>query len=88
MEYLKAVEIFPDHLLKEIQQYIQGEMIYIPNRPSQRRKWGESSGAASYYHIRNEEIRKSFREGSVINQLLESYGLSIESIKKIVYSNK
>lgn len=88
MEYVKAADVFPEHLIKEIQRYIQGELIYIPTRSSHRKKWGESSGAADYYVVRNQEIRHNFREGTGIEQLSDQYGLSVESIKKIVYSKK
>lgn len=88
MDYIRATDVFPDRLLQEIQQYIQGELIYIPTRSSERRKWGENSGAANYYVVRNGNIRQSFREGVEIDQLSEQYGLSVESIKKIVYSKK
>lgn len=88
MDYLKATELFPERLLKEIQQYVQGEFVYIPTRPNVRRKWGESSGAAQYYSERNEDIRRTFHTGASIAELSEQYGLSVESIKKIVYSRK
>ncbi|WP_339328803.1 hypothetical protein [Paenibacillus polymyxa] len=42
MNYLKATDLLPDDLLKEVQRYIQGELIYIPNRPSERRRWGKA----------------------------------------------
>lgn len=88
MDYIRATEVFPERLLQEIQRYIQGELIYIPTRSSERRKWGENSGAANYYVVRNENIRQSFREGVAIDQLSDQFGLSVESIKKIVYSKK
>ncbi|WP_328802259.1 CD3324 family protein [Paenibacillus sp. LX16] len=88
MNYLKATDLLPDDLLKEVQRYIQGELIYIPSRPSERRGWGESSGAALYYLIRNEEIRARFSERVPIDELSEQYGLSVDRIKKIVYSKK
>ena len=86
MQCINAAKLLPDHLLKEIQQYIQGEALYIPTCPSKRRKWGESSGAADYYKVRNAEIRSRFQEGAELYQLCEQYGLSIDSIRKIVYS--
>lgn len=88
MEYVKAADVFPEHLIEEIQRYIQGELIYIPIRTTHRKKWGEGSGAADYYVMRNHEIRQSFRDGTGIEHLSGQYGLSVESIKKIVYSKK
>lgn len=84
MKYKNAREILPDRLLKELQQYVSGETIYIPNA-NEKKQWGESSGARSYYKQRNEQIREKFRSGSNTEELAEEYGLSIDSIRKIVY---
>ena len=40
MRYRNASDIFPDELLKEIQKYSAGELIYIPEK-SEKKKWGE-----------------------------------------------
>lgn len=32
MKYVKGNVIFPERLLKEIQEYIQGEFVYIPQK--------------------------------------------------------
>lgn len=47
MKYIKANNIFPKELLKQIQEYVQGELIYIPNSEGVRKKWGEKSGYRS-----------------------------------------
>ena len=56
MKYRKASEIFPDELLKEIQKYSSGELVYIP-KAQNRRNWGSDSGAKAFYVQLNEEIR-------------------------------
>jgi len=86
--YVKAETILPDNLIKEIQKYIQGEYIYIPSPPNKRKKWGENSGNREYIRNRNEDICKKYRSGCKIKDLAEEYFLSIESIKRIVYSKK
>lgn len=88
MGYVKAETILPDDLVKEIQKYIQGEYIYIPSPPNKRKKWGENSGNREYIRNRNEDICKKYRSGCKIKDLAEEYFLSIESIKRIVYSKK
>ncbi|MGH4125250.1 MAG: CD3324 family protein [Clostridium sp.] len=88
MKYIKANVIFPEELLKEIQKYVQGEMVYIPNSNGNRKEWGESSGNRAYLTGRNTEIREKFGEGSSIEKLCTTFCLSIDSIKKIVYCNK
>ena len=57
MKYRNATDIFPDELLREIQKYSAGELIYIP-QDRERKQWGSNSGARSYYTERNAQIRK------------------------------
>jgi len=86
MKYLKANEVFPEHLLEEIQKYVQGELIYIPNQQGQRKKWGEASGHRDHLIQRNNEIRQKHQQGISIDRLSVMYFLSLDSIKKIVYT--
>ena len=84
MRYRNASEIFPDELLQEIQKYTSGELVYIPER-SKKKHWGEKSGARDYYVARNAEIRRKHREGKSISELEQEYGLSRDSIRRILY---
>ena len=85
MKYRNASEILPDELLKELQKYAPGEIIYVPS-DKERKKWGESSGARAYYTERNEEIRdKFFRLKVPLETLCEEYGLSEDTVKSICY---
>ncbi|OAB43291.1 CD3324 family protein [Paenibacillus antarcticus] len=86
MKYINAETLLPEDLLKEIQKYVQGRMVYIPNSEGSRKKWGEKSGNRNYLILRNSQIRQKFGEGSNIDQLSELFSLSHDSIKKIVYS--
>lgn len=88
MKYTSAEAVLPEKLLKEIQKYVQGRMIYIPNSKGSRKKWGEQSGNRNYLNFRNGQIRQKFNEGSTIDQLSKLFSLSHDSIKKIVYSKK
>ena len=84
MRYRNASDIFPDKLLKEIQKYSTGELIYIPEK-SEKKQWGERSGARDYYVKRNAEIRRKHRDGKSILELAEEYGLSRDTIRRILY---
>ena len=84
MRYRNASDIFPDKLLKEIQKYSTGELIYIPEK-NEKKQWGEKSGARDYYVKRNAEIRRKYREGKKIMELAEEYGLSRDTIRRILY---
>ncbi|MEK4249429.1 CD3324 family protein [Paenibacillus sp. FSL W7-1287] len=88
MKYVNADIIFPEELLIEIQKYIQGGMVYVPKPKGMHKKWGENSGSREILNVRNDEIRQSFFGGNTIEQLSDQFCLSIDSIKKIVYSKK
>ncbi|OAX45832.1 CD3324 family protein [Paenibacillus sp. AD87] len=88
MKYINADTIFPESLLKEIQRHIPGGLVYIPKPKEAHQKWGENSGSRMILKQRNDEIRQLFVAGMSIDQLIEKYCLSIDSIKKIVYSKK
>ena len=84
MKYINAAEILPEHLLKELQAYIDGSVLYVP-KASAKKEWGVMSGARSFYQERNREIQKQFHEGASIDALAEQYGLAYSTIKKIIY---
>ena len=85
MKYRNASEILPDDLLKELQKYAPGEILYIPSDKG-RKKWGADTGARRFYEQRNEEIRhKYFNRKITIDALSEEYGLSDETVRKILY---
>jgi hypothetical protein len=85
MKYRNASEILPDDLLKELQKYVPGEILYVPS-DKDRKKWGADSGARRFYEQRNEEIRhKYFHLKMSLDSLCEEYSLSDETIRKILY---
>ena len=87
MKYRKANTVLPDSLVKEIQKYVCGEMLYIPSPEGSHKSWGENSGTRTYLQLRNKQIKLKFQEGICIDQLVDEYCLSYDSIKKIVYSS-
>lgn len=87
MKYENGKDIFPEKLLRQIQKYAAGKFVYIPVG-EQKRSWGETSGYKRFLAERNHDIRSRFRSGAGIEQLADEYHLSVESIKKIVYSKK
>lgn len=58
MKYINAAEILPDQLLKELQRYVSGEVLYIP-KASDKKEWGTANGSRLFYQKRNEEIKKA-----------------------------
>ena len=85
MKYVKAQTVFPKHLLDEMQKYVQGELVYIPKSPANYKKWGTNTSTKSIIALRNENIVQAFKVGASISRLAESYCLSEDTIKKIVY---
>ena len=84
MKYRNASEILPDELLKQLQQYASGELLYVPSEG--RKKWGTGTGARRFYQQRNDEIRhKHFHQKVPIGDLCEEYSLSDETVRKILF---
>lgn len=84
MKYKNAAEILPEKLLQEIQTYINGDILYIPQTGS-KKEWGMVSGSRSYYLERNQEIKEMFHNGIGIDELSRRFGLSYNTVKKIIY---
>jgi len=77
----------PAHLLKEIQEYTEGSLLYIPKK-SNRAGWGCVSGARGSIDQRNDEIINLHEQGGAISELSERFHLGEETIRKIVYGKK
>lgn len=84
MKYKNAAEILPEKLLEELQTYISGEILYVPQIEA-KKEWGSVSGSRHYYIERNKEIKARFKEGKTMEELAKQYGLANSTIKKIIY---
>jgi Mor family transcriptional regulator len=87
LKYKKGVEILPTRLLKEIQNYVEGSLIYIPKK-SEKIGWGCKSGSREMIDMRNQEILQLFDQGTMIEDLAEQFHLGEDTIRKIVYKKK
>lgn len=88
MKYSKAEHVFPKELLTLIQEYVQGELVYIPKPKERHKKWGENTQSKRLTAERNARIKSAYRDGAGIEELSEQYFLSAESIKKIIYQRE
>ncbi|WP_440897476.1 CD3324 family protein [Amphibacillus sp. Q70] len=88
MQYKNGKEVLPASLLTELQKHIQGELIYIPKQSKQRVAWGENSGSRQLIKKRNEEIYQLYMAGSSLEELEQTFCLSIDSIRKIIYQTR
>ncbi|WP_442048462.1 CD3324 family protein [Paenibacillus sp. 2TAB19] len=87
MKYENAGDIIPEKLLKEIQKYAAGKLLYIPTG-EEKRAWGEMSGYRDQLQRRNRMIRNKYAKGMTVSELADEYFLSLDSMKKIIYSKK
>ena len=86
MRYVRADEVFPSELLKEINVYITDGLVYFPTAKEKRLSWGEASGEKERIESRNREIKDLFKKAQVnVEALAVRYNLSVETIKNIVY---
>jgi len=86
MQYKQANKIFPEYLLTEIQKYADGCIVYIPNKTGSRKEWGIKTNAKTEISERNKNIRSEYRDGKSLRELNDKYFLSIDTIRKIIYS--
>lgn len=87
MTYKKADECLPEDLIREVQKYVDGELIYFPAK-GKRKTWGSLNGTKEALNIRNGEIRALYDKGSSIETLSKEFCLSAESIRKIIKQGK
>jgi Mor family transcriptional regulator len=84
LKYKNAKNMLPAWLVERLQDYVQGEIIYIPKKQKLRVGWGASNGTREKYLERNTEIMMLYRNGTAISDLSLKYCLSEDSIRKIV----
>ena len=88
MNYKNGRDILPAELLTELQNFVQGELIYIPKKSTNRAGWGELNGARKSIRERNHKISKLYQNGWSIDRLIGHFHLSEDSVKKIVSRTK
>lgn len=88
MSYKKAVKILPLELVELIQDYIDGEYIYIPRKDDNKKSWGSNTSIRNELYIRNSNIYKDYQSGMQVDTLAEKYYLSTKSIQRIIAKEK
>lgn len=84
MGYRNAGEILPEEIIALIQQYVDGENIYIPRRSENRLKWGSQTRITQELSHRNKLIYEDYSRGMTTSELADKYCLSHKSIQRIV----
>lgn len=88
MGYIKAEDILPPALLRQVQEYAEGQLLYIPRQGARRSLWGSVSGAREALRRRDERIRSERLAGSTVGELAGRYCLSEKSIQRILRNGK
>lgn len=88
MKYSNAYNVLPEDVIKLIQEYVNGEYLYIPRKEEQQKKWGEKSGSRDALKKRNEEIYVKYINGSSVMDLTQEFYLSDKSIRRIIGEQK
>ena len=84
MSYVNAEDVLPQSLVKEIQKYVDGGLLYIPRKDVKTFAWGEKSGTKDRLAKRNQEIVSRYYQGETISNLSEVYFLSEKRIRGII----
>ncbi len=88
MGYRKAEEVLPMEIIELIQNYVDGENIYIPRKSNQRKEWGSKTFIRQELKDRNLQILTDFENGYKIDDLASKYFLSNKSIQRILHEMK
>ena len=88
MKYKKAKDILPEYIIEIIQEYINGEYLYIPIKNNKRKSWGEQSGLRKELSERNNDIFNKYKQWATIKELVNEYYLTESSIRRIVRQQK
>lgn len=84
MGYRRAEEILPMEVIELIQQYVDGENIYIPRKADCRQEWGAATGTRQELARRNQSIYSEYVSGGKVTELADKYFLSEKSIQRII----
>lgn len=88
MGYRKAETVLPPEVVALIQQYVDGESIYIPRKKENRKVWGEKTGYRSQMEERDGQIYADYLSGMKPETLTGRYFLSEKSIRRILAKEK
>ena len=73
MSYPKIYEVLPKDIILQIQDYIEGEVIYIPKRSENKKSWGDCTDTKEILSLRNKKIYYDYCDGISVQQLAQKY---------------
>ena len=88
MGYIRAEDILPKEVLELIQQYVDGQAIYIPRRTECHKSWGDGTETKKDLMMRNHQMYTEYRTGVTIAELSRRYFLTEKSVQRIIRDYK
>ncbi|MDE6738625.1 MAG: hypothetical protein K2K07_06000 [Lachnospiraceae bacterium] len=86
MKYQNANNVLPQELLEQIQEYVQGEYLYIPIQS--KRSVESVTAYKTELEKRDAQIYRKYLEGIGRKRLSEIYHLSESSIRRIIINQR
>ncbi len=88
MSYVKAEEVLPQEILASVQQYVDGQMLYIPRKTEEKRTWGAATDTKRKLELRNESMYTKYQAGISVKELADEYFLTEKSVQRIIRNYK
>ncbi|BBF45351.1 hypothetical protein lbkm_4118 [Lachnospiraceae bacterium KM106-2] len=88
MSYKRAEQVLPVEVIELIQNFVDGECIYIPRKENMRKEWGHSTKIREQLQERNHQIYEDYLNGLRTVELARKYYLSEKSIQRIIRERK
>lgn len=84
MGYIRAEDILPEEILALVQQYIDGQSIYIPRRAECHKAWGAETRTRNDLMNRNRQIYEAYQSGVTAMELSTKFFLTVKSVQRII----
>ncbi|MCR3760977.1 hypothetical protein KYB31_18545 [Clostridium felsineum] len=86
--YIKANEVLPKEILELIQDYVDGEYLYIPRKEENKKSWGQNTKTRDEIKLRNIGIYNEYKNGITVKKLAQKYYLSEKRLQRIISEMK
>ncbi len=84
MSYMRANEVLPADVLAVVQQYAEGQMLYIPKKTDSKRAWGAGTETRKTLELRNARIYDRYHKGVSLRELADEFFLTEKSVQRII----
>ncbi len=88
MGYIRAEDILPEEVLVLVQQYVDGQMIYIPRKSDCHKSWGAGTQTKKDLMVRNQRMYEEYLSGTSVSELSGRYFLTEKSVQRIIRNCK